>query len=224
MSSQSKGFTLIELLISMTLLSMIMLLGSWSFSIFTSKWEGRLGYFAQHVSQSKDYILLNDVITSVIPYLSQVNNSPKYYFSSSPSELKAVTQSSIFHPGRPVAFKLSVETLDDGSKYLLYQEALLSVIEQGSEILYTHEKILIAKAQSISFKVYGWKNAQLKINSEDPLSTGTAEKPSWLTNYNSVASSLMPITIQVEWDSNVLNFPVVNEQGTWLSLILGEGA
>ncbi|ABV37629.1 hypothetical protein Ssed_3025 [Shewanella sediminis HAW-EB3] len=218
----SRGFTLVELLISMTLLSMIMLLGSWSFSVFTNKWEGRLGYFSQHVSQTKDHILLNDVIMSIIPYVSKVKNNPKYYFSASASELKAVTQSSIFHPGQPVVFRLSVEESDDGSKYLLYQESLLSVFEENTDIVYTHEKILIAKASAISFSAFGWSSAQSKIRSEDPISAGTNEKPVWRTNYNSVQSNLMPISIRVAWDGNLVSFPVQNDQGMWLTLMIGE--
>lgn len=218
----SKGFTLVELLISMTLLSMIMLLGSWSFSVFTNKWEGRLGYFSQHVSQTKDHILLNDVIMSIIPYVTKVKHNPKYYFSTSATQLKAVTQSSIFHPGQPVLFKLSVEESDDGSKFLLYQESLLNVLEENTDIVYSHEKILIAKADTISFSAFGWSSAQSKIKSEDPISAGTNEKPKWRDSYNSIVSNLMPISIRVTWDGNLVSFPIQNDQGMWLTLMIGE--
>jgi prepilin-type N-terminal cleavage/methylation domain-containing protein len=215
-SRLSSGFTLVELLISMTILSMIMLLGSWSFSLFTSNWEGRLGHFSKNVSQTKDYILMNDIISSIIPYVYRVNNNPRYYFKSTATELYGVTQSSIYHPKYPVAFKFTVEPFDDGSKYLLYQEAVLGVITQGQPIKYTHEKILIAKANDIQFKVYGWKSIEQKINSEDPL-TNSGVRPKWRSSYDSEKSNYMPLSVAIFWDDAEILIPTINDQGSWLS-------
>lgn len=221
MKRSNPGFTLIELLISMTLLSMVMLLGSWSFSTFTNKWEGRLGYFSKHVSQTKDLILLNDVLMSIIPYVYNVNKNPRYYFSLSNTELKAVTKNSIFHPGKPVAFRLYIDELENGSKFLTYQESVLTVLDQYSELNYTHEKILIAEADAISFRVFAWSNIKDKIRSEDPLNSMSNKKPSWSNNYQSKVSNLMPITVQISWDENLVNFPIQNDQGLWRTLISG---
>ncbi len=218
-SRLSGGFTLVELLISMTILSMIMLLGSWSFSLFTSNWEGRLGHFSKNVSQTKDYILMNDIISSIIPYVYRVSNTPRYYFKSTPTELYAVTQSAIFHPKSVVAFKFTVEQFDDGSKYLLYQEAALGVITQGLEIAYTHEKILIAKADDIQFKVFGWKSIQQKIDSEDPMSNSGA-RPLWRSSYDSEKSNYMPLSVAIYWDDAEILIPTINDQGSWLSRLV----
>ncbi|WP_076410995.1 type II secretion system protein J [Shewanella sp. UCD-KL12] len=214
----SKGFTLVELLISMTILSMIMLLGSWSFSLFTTNWEGRLGHFSKNVSQTKDYILMNDIVSSIIPYVYRVSNNPRYYFKSTPTEMYAVTQSSIFHPKSAVAFKFTVEDFEDGSKYLLYQEAELGVITQGQEINYSHEKILIAKADDIQFKVFGWKDIQQKMASEDPM-TNSGARPLWRDSYDAEKSNYMPLSIAIYWDKAEILIPMVNDQGSSLSRI-----
>lgn len=214
----SSGFTLVELLISMTILSMIMLLGSWSFSLFTTNWEGRLGHFSKNVSQTKDYILMNDIVSSIIPYMYRVDNNPRYYFKSTSTEMYAVTQSSIFHPKSAVAFKFTVEDFEDGSKYLLYQEAELGVITQGQAINYTHEKILIAKADDIQFKVFGWKDIEQKMNSEDPM-TNSGARPLWRDSYDSEKSNFMPLSIAIYWDEAEILIPTVNDQGSALSRI-----
>lgn len=213
---RSSGFTLVELLISMTILSMIMLLGSWSFSLFTSKWEGRLGHFSQSVSQAKDLILLNDIVSSIIPYVYLSSNKPAYYFRATPTELYGVTQSSIFHPESPVAFKMTVETNSDASKYLLYQEAELGVIASKESINYTHEKVLVEQAEGIHFAIFGWENVDKKMASEDPLSA-QGLKPLWHDKYDSADSSLMPISVAIYWDGSEILLPVINDQGGWLT-------
>lgn len=213
---RSRGFTLVELLISMTILSMIMLLGSWSFSLFTSKWEGRLGHFSQSVSQAKDLILLSDIVSSIIPYVYLSSNKPVYYFSATPTELYGVTQSAIFHPESPVAFKMTVETNDDASKYLLYQEAKLGVISSKQGINYTHEKVLVEQAEDIHFAIYGWESVDKKMASEDPLSA-QGLKPLWREQYDSSESSLMPISVAIYWNGSEILIPVINDHGSWLS-------
>jgi len=223
MSKTESGFTLVELLIAMTLLSMIMLLGTWSFSTFTSRWEGRLGYFAKHVSQSKDYILLSDVISSISPYLYNSNKRAKYYFEANNSQINAVSQSAIFNTNTPVVFKLSVETFSNGTKYLLYQEGILTPFNQDKKNILTHEKILIKEAHHISFEFFGWATISEKIISEDPLSGGSSKKPQWRNNYNSKISNLMPISIRIKWNDSILELPLINDQGHWLTLVSQSG-
>lgn len=222
MKRHTKGFTLIELLISMSLLATIMLLGTWSFSVFTSKWEGSLGKFAENVSQAKDFILLNDIITTIAPYVYVKNGRGHYYFEGSEEEFKGVTLGSIFHPKSAVAFRIQVKQHIDGSYYLLYQEQELVVLSDPSDIEYTHEKILIEDAQSIRLTYLGWTTALEKINSEDSSATSMAA-PQWRPAYNSEISSLMPIAIKIKWDESVTEVNLVNDQGQWLSILRNAG-
>jgi prepilin-type N-terminal cleavage/methylation domain-containing protein len=222
--ANAKGFTLIELLVSMSILTMIMLLGSWSFSLFSSRWEGRLGHFDQSVSETKDYVLLNDVVSTIMPFVYKSGGKRHYYFSSTKESLVAVTQSAIFHPNQAVLFKLSVESLADGTVYLLYQESPLTVLNEPQDITYTHEKILIQGASNISLNVYAWPSAIEKIKSEDPLSSGSeASAPAWHTDYDSSESHLMPISVAVSWDDTRFLIPLINDQGSWLNLLLQAG-
>jgi prepilin-type N-terminal cleavage/methylation domain-containing protein len=216
---KAKGFTLIELLLSVTILTMIMLLATYSFSIFTSRWEGRLGHFAEHLSEAKDHILLNDIVSSTLPYVYRTKNTIGYYFDLVPGQLSAVTQSAIFHPDSPVVYRLSIEQLDADSFYLLKQEAMLTVLNANVEPVFTHEKILIAKAESISLEVLGWKDLQQKINSEDPL-TNSDKKPIWRKEYHADKSNIMPQAVMIIWDGNQIYLPLVNEQASWLNRLL----
>ena len=217
------GFTLVELLVSITLLSMIMLLGTWSFSIFINKWDGRLGYFSKHISQAKDHILLGDVVSAITPHLINANNNISYYFQASKTEVKAASHSAIFHVNTPVFVRLSVETYTDGSKYLLYQEAPLVPFNIIDGFEYTHEKILIQQANILEFSVLGWSNASEKIISEDPLSGSNGMKPIWRSQYNSITTNIMPLAIRIYWNEGEIEIPLVNDQGFWRSLISQSG-
>jgi prepilin-type N-terminal cleavage/methylation domain-containing protein len=214
-----KGFTLIELLLSVTILTMVMLLATYSFSIFTSRWEGRLGHFSAHLSEAKDHILLNDILSSTLPYVYRTKTTIGYYFNLAGGELTAVTQSAIFHPDSPVVYQLSIKQLEDGSFYLLYQEAKLSVLNGHIQPVFTHEKILIDKAKSISLKVLGWKDLEQKIQSEDPL-VNSDKKPIWRENYHAEQSNIMPQAVMIIWDENQIYIPLVNEHASWLNGLL----
>jgi prepilin-type N-terminal cleavage/methylation domain-containing protein len=214
-----KGFTLIELLLSVTILTMIMLLATYSFSIFTSRWEGRLGHFSAHLSEAKDHILLNDIVSSTLPYVYRTKNTIGYYFDLVPGQLSAVTQSAIFHPDSPVAYRLSIEQLENDSYYLLYRETKLTVLNASVTPVYTHEKILIAKAKSISLKVLAWKDLQQKIQSEDPL-VNSDKTPIWREEYHADESNIMPQAVMIVWDDNQIYIPLVNEHASWLNGLL----
>lgn len=219
MKRQQSGFTLIELLISISLLSMIMLLASWSFSMFIDRWEGRLGNFSRAVSESKDFILLNNVISTVVPYLVEQENSLGYYFILKQNTLKAVSQNGIFHTTGPVFFKLSVEKKLTGEQYLLYQEGALSgKISLDSELPYSHEKVLIDNSSAINFQVYSWQSYIEKINSDNPLNNINTV-PQWRAHYNAWQSKIMPLTLRVFWSDSSLDISFINDHGRWFSII-----
>lgn len=219
MKKQVSGFTLIELLISISLLSMIMLLASWSFSMFIDRWEGRLGNFSQSVSESKDFILLNNIISTTMPYLIEKENSLGYYFLLTERTVKAVSQNGIFHTTGPVYFKLSIEKNTNGEQYLLYQEGAVSEqLALAQEVSYSHEKVLIDQSQSIVLQVLSWSSIMEKIQSEDPLINNNTT-PQWVTDYDAWDSKLMPLVLRVIWDDSVLDITLTNDQGRWYNMV-----
>ena len=218
-SKHNQGFTLIELLISISLLSMIMLLASWSFSMFIDRWEGRLGNFSQSVSESKDFILLNNIISTTMPYLIEKENSLGYYFLLTERTVKAVSQNGIFHTTGPVYFKLSVEKNSNGEQYLLYQEGAVSEqLAFTQEVSYSHEKVLIDQSQSIVLQMLSWPSIIEKIQSEDPLINNNMT-PQWVTEYDAWDSKLMPLVLRVIWDDSVLDITLTNDQGRWYNMV-----
>jgi len=221
MKHKALGFTLIELLVAMSLLTTIMLLGSWSFSIFTSKWEGRLGNFSTNVSEAKDHILLNEIVAAIIPYVYNQGNKPSYYFEGEKNSFKATTLGSIFNTKSAVAFNIQIKQHSDSSFYLVYQEGVINQQSDPSTVKYSDEKILIAKGEDIHFEYLGWVNLHQKMMAEDSLESN--QKLQWLTKYNSGKTSLMPIAIRIYWDDSIFEIPLNNEQGKWLTFITTSG-
>lgn len=215
----SRGFTLIELMIAMTVLSMIMLLGTWSFKVFIERWDGRLGYFAKHVSQAKDLVLLNEIVSGISPYVIRASGDEQYFFELDENRLRAVTQNPIFYNNEFAFFELVVEQTQLGKKYLIYREGNILSLYNSKQQVFEYEKILINDSDSITLSIYGWEQAILKIKAEDPLSSASNFRPTWFSTYSSAASSLMPIKLSIATESGEIVIPIVNDQGQWLNII-----
>ncbi|WP_448552118.1 pilus assembly FimT family protein [Thalassotalea montiporae] len=217
------GFTLIEMMISMTILSMVMLLGTWSFSLFIDRWDGRLGYFSKHASQAKDLILLNEIVSGISPFVYRKNGQPSYYFELVDNQITGVTQNPIFHNNEFALFKLSVERSASGLFYLLYKEAKIQNLYQANTDIYDYEKVLINDTARIDLNVLAWDNFQQKITAEDPLISDSNLVPQWRSGYDSSLSNLMPIKVSIATQEGNVTIPVINDQGRWLNLILNFG-
>ena len=96
--NKGHGFTLIELLITMALLSMIILIGSSAFGLFAQRWDGRLGQFDSTMRSAQNIMLVQDVLTSLIPYVAyNRDGKPVIYFEGNRNGFVAVSSRSIFH-------------------------------------------------------------------------------------------------------------------------------
>jgi prepilin-type N-terminal cleavage/methylation domain-containing protein len=51
--NKAKGFTLIELMISMTILSLLLFTGSYTYSLMSQRWNKELGEFSHSAKQAK---------------------------------------------------------------------------------------------------------------------------------------------------------------------------
>ena len=217
------GFTLIEMMIAMTILSMVMLLGTWSFSLFIDRWDGRLGYFSKHASQAKDFILLNEIVSGISPFVYRQNGQPSYYFKLVDNQITGVTQNPIFNNNEFALFKLSVERSNSGSSYLLYKETKIQNLYQGATDTYDYEKVLINDTARIDLSVFAWDNFKQKIAAEDPLISNSKAVPKWRSSYDASLSNLLPSKVSISTTDGNITIPLINDQGRWLNLILNFG-
>jgi len=212
------GFTLVELLISTTILSLLMLLGTYSYSLFTNKWQDELGQFSQANEQSMNFQRLQTVLESVMPYVVRKDNrQPGFFFVGGENLMLAVTQNGLFTTDAPEAFRLSVLRNDNGKYKLLYQAKPLnnSTITSSSQELTFSKKILLAdNMDEVSFKYYGWNHFATK-------SDRTEKSASFKSNFSGFDNQLMPEKIIVSIAKNEKEIELIihlsEDNSSWLS-------
>src|SRR5690606_924400 len=112
---RARGFTLIEVLLAMMLLSIVMYIGSLSFSIFSERWSKELGGFNQDVSETRKLLLLRQVFRGAANYLLRdASDDPVYLFDGNSQRVKFVTNAPIFQTDNQALVSLEVKTLADG--------------------------------------------------------------------------------------------------------------
>jgi prepilin-type N-terminal cleavage/methylation domain-containing protein len=212
------GFTLVELLISTTILSMLMLLGTYSYSLFTNKWQEELGQFSQANERSMNFQRLQTVLESVMPYVVRKDNrQPGFFFVGGENVILAITQQGLFTADAPEVFRLSVLRNDNGKYKLLYQGKPLnnSIITSSSQELTFSKKILLAdNMDEIQFKYYGWNHFTTK-------SDRTEESASFQRDFSGLDNQLMPEKIIVFITENEKEIELIinlsEENSSWLS-------
>lgn len=201
---KQQGFTLIETLISMVLLSMIMLVGSMSFSTFSSKWQNNLGNFDSKITEVKMQFLLQKTLQSTANYLAKEvkNNEPYYFFHGNSQELFFVSNNPIFSENSQAMIRLSVEfNLTDNTSYILYQEAPMNnkiLLKKESAPSFSNQTVLLKSKKNIRFNYFGWKNTSERMDAVE----NTEITPSWVKSYDGSISGIMPLAINISWDDS----------------------
>lgn len=188
------GFTLIELMIASTILIMVMLVGTYAYGLFASKWDKQLGNVNQAMGQIKELTLINHLLDGIVPLaLFTERQAPGFYFIGGQESLTAISLSGLVNQNEPVVFNLSIQ-VQNGVNVLLYREAptttnLILSIEQPID--YQHELRLLVGVESLMFSYFGWPSFDVKSAANfNP----TARGPSavWFEQYNGQVSSLHP--------------------------------
>ncbi len=197
MRLSNKGFTLVELLVVTTLLSLLMLVGTYSYSLFTNKWQDELGHFKESNEQAVNFHRLFRVLSNIQPYVVIKNNKePGFLFIGASDSLLAVTHDSIFSPNTNEVFLLSKVRSEDGNVNLVYQAKSLesaSVITSKEEIAFEKEITLLSGFTDISFSYYSWPS----FNAKGDRRSITPITRAWTSSFSGIDNQLTPETIKV---------------------------
>lgn len=214
-----KGFTLIELLISVSLLSALLLLGNYSYSLFATKWRKDLGTFNETIQALKGKELLNKLLSGTVPYVilddSQSNSNLKatFLFVGNTQSIFAVSNVGIVSEHHPEVYKIYTKESSDGKLDLIYQSSSLSnihMVNVNQSFTFEHEFILLNDIDSLNIQYYGWDNIDEKITKN---SNKAVKK--WYSDYSGVDRRLLPEKISLEISINdklhIYNFEVDKE-------------
>ncbi|WP_185745546.1 prepilin-type N-terminal cleavage/methylation domain-containing protein [Pseudoalteromonas sp. J010] len=211
MAGKQRGFTLVELLIAITLLSLVMVTGTFAYFQLASRWDKELGDFQQQAQTAKVVTQLEQVLKGIIPYVVRdKEGKPTFFFVGSESRLLAVTNNGLIS-GKPEVFRLVLQQQESHFQLVYQAIAMEKVILTSTEqsLDFSSTKVLLNRLQGADFNYYGWQSLTLKSNRIP----GT--KPSWFNNYRSQERGLTPEYIKLKIDDFTLFSQLDREPSHW---------
>ncbi|WP_300477787.1 type II secretion system protein J [Shewanella sp.] len=199
MNKSQSGFTLVELLISTALLSLILFVASYSFSLFAGSWGKELGRYEQTAKFTRNIELVRRVFASTIPLLVDRGDGTQnsaLYFDGRKQFLRAASRYGVFTTDS-VIYQLSLESTSEGDEQLIYQEVasnqvLLDSYEQV--ITFSNKLVLLDSVSHVAFSYFGWENFQQKSVQQSGM--GIASKV-WQESFNAKEKQLFPESMKV---------------------------
>lgn len=209
--AKSTGFTLIEILIAMLVLSIVMFIGSLSFSTFSQRWQQDMGSFTQEVVNAKNLVLLQKAFSGMSNYIVKDDKGePVYFFKGNEKYLMFVTNNPVFNTDGQALIRLSVTVRADGKQQLKYEEApfeLSPLLSLASLPKANYSQILLTY-NDIRFNFYGWEDQKQRaaFYEGEPMSL------KWMREYFGEKTGMLPYAVNITWGSNEpIIFPVPND-------------
>jgi prepilin-type N-terminal cleavage/methylation domain-containing protein len=216
--NKDKGFTLIELMIAISILSLLLYTGSYMYSTLANRWNQELGEFNQHFAQSRSFILLQELLSGVMPFVirdKQQADMPTMFFVGAEDSLLAVSRGGVVSSDYPEIFRLSALQNKNDKYDLVYQSASTKntlLLDAQQQIEFEHRFTLIQNAEEIEFAYFGWPSFQIKNQSPE----NTPAQSRWFSNYSGVDRQLNPekITVSVTIDQHTARFAVTLDRNS----------
>lgn len=216
----AEGFTLIELMIAVSILSMLLFTGSYSYGILTERWNKELGQFSASVKQAKHLELVQRALEGIQPFVVvDKKQTPSFFFIGAESNLLSVTRAGFFSGDFPEIFRLTSIKKDNGLFDLIYQAKstknfLLLGTEQSIE--FDHQMTLFTDLEKVTFSYFGWESMLIK-NSESE----TLHQKKWFERFSGIDNQLLPSKFNLTLIKNgkVLTIPSYLDEDSshWLS-------
>jgi len=201
----NKGFTLVEMLVSMVLLSMVLLIASKAYALFSDRWNGRLGHFNKSMTQAKQFILVQETLKSIVSYVVvDDDKQAKIYFEGNRNGFVAVTLRSLYTPEVAAVMRLQVSQNADFTYTLSYQEFAMTqqlLTNMTQPINFSEPIVLFDNLTNIDFQYFGWPSTKSKYWQADT-SSGRQEPQAWFDEYNSLEINLQPEQIKINFTSS----------------------
>jgi len=196
---ENKGFTLIELMIAISILTLLLFIGSYSYSLMSERWNKELGQFSQSSKIAKNIELLQRLLEGTQPYVVvDKNKKPSFFFIGGVDSLLAVSRSGLFS-GKfseesseqfPEIFRLTTLEKENDKVDFVYQSvSTKSILLLGTEqeVNFDKQIVLFSNLDSVQFNYFGWDHLYEK-NSMDT----RKNKAQWSNSYSGINNLLMP--------------------------------
>lgn len=203
-----KGFSLLEMLVAIAVLSIVIGISTFAYSMFIRQWDGHLGRFDAAQSQYQRLEWLAGALHDTLPYLVRdENGATGFYFLGRDEGLTLVTMSPIFGVGEPALIRVFREPDGNGAWQLVYEEApfagtLLARADQRMD--FRHRLVIATGLPLPRFRYFGWADAQTPLTIEDLSGPGRA----WFEEYDGLSRRYHPEKIELSLGSEVAVFDV----------------
>lgn len=214
------GFTLIELMIAISILSMLMFTGAYSYSLMSERWNKELGQYNQTLKLTKNTELFQRLLEGIQPFvIIDSERKPSFFFIGHHDSLMSVSRRGLNSKPFLEVFRLTAIETDPGKFDLIYQSTstenlMLNKLDQ--EIIFTKSIKLYENVDKVSFEYFGWKSIIDKSNSAE-----SGAQKQWYQQYSGINSKLLPevFIVKVIISGKALSFPVEldADSGKWLS-------
>lgn len=214
------GFTLIELMIAISILTLLLFTGAYSYSLMSERWNKELGQFSNTAKTAKHLELLQRLVEGVQPYVVVDDKKmPSLFFIGHKTSLLAVSRAGLFSGEYPEIFRLTTVEKENGKVDFIYQSAstknsLLTGTNQ--EIVFNKKLVLFSDLDQVTFSYYGWSHLYVK-NSDDI----NKKMPLWYNQYSGIDNQLMPekynITLIKEGASLIIPVTLEANPEHWLA-------
>ncbi|WP_085298081.1 PulJ/GspJ family protein [Cognaticolwellia mytili] len=189
--AKNQGFTLVELMIAISILSLLLFTGSYTYSLMSERWNKELGQFNHSAKNYKHLELIQRLLEGVQPYVVvDDNKKPSFFFIGDDNSLLAVSRSGLFSGDYPEIFRLSTIDAGEGKVDLIYQSASTEqILLKGTDqsINFTHQLVLFSNLDNVQFSYYGWPHLYEK-NALDK----KGKKAQWYTRFSGINNQIMP--------------------------------
>lgn len=203
-----RGFSLLEMLVSVVVLSIVIGISTFAYSMFMRQWDGHLGRFDEAQSQYQRLEWLATALMDTLPYVVRDDeDQPGFYFLGRDEGLTLVTMSPIFAIGEPALIRVFREPDEDGTWRLVYEEApfagtLLAHADQRME--FRHRLIIARGLPRPVFRYFGWANSGSRLTIGDAFT----EQRSWFDEYDGLVRRFHPERIELQMGEDIAVFDI----------------
>ncbi|XQW85902.1 prepilin-type N-terminal cleavage/methylation domain-containing protein [Thalassotalea piscium] len=220
MSKVTKGFTLIELMISISILTLLLLTGSFVYSMLYSRWDKQLGSFSESARIAKNVEITQRVLEGVHPFVVvDRTKRPAFFFIGGEDSLLSVSYSGVFSGEFPEIFRITSVKNQNGKFDLLYQAKSVEnfiLLRTDQDISFDHQLTLFKDLDSVQFSYLGWQDYKVKSSR---FTSGVKMIRS--NRYSGIDSQIMPnkysLTIVQSGKSLTIPVELDNQTERWLS-------
>jgi len=203
-----KGFSLLEMLVAITVLSIVIGISTYAYSLFIRQWDGHLGRFDEAQAQYQRLEWLSAALEDTLPYIVRDDQGQLgFYFLGRDEGLTLVTMSPIFNVGEPALIRVFREPDEDDTWRLVYEEAPFAgtlLVRADQRMDFRHRLVIARGLPRPVFRYFGWASLGSRLTIED----ASPEVRSWFDEYDGLSRRFHPERIELRLGSDTAVFDV----------------